>query len=366
VAIEHAEQTETHAAPPHGEHHRRKGLMEALLARCCGLDVHKASVAACVRGPGPDGAPEQLVRTFGTTTPELLALHDWLQAHGVTHVAMESTGVYWKPVYSVLEATFTVLLVNAAPIEQVPGRKTDVSDCAWIAQLRAHGLLRGSFVPPVMIRELRDLKTQIQERTRELNRLHKVLQDANLKLSSVATDVLGVSGRAMREALIHGSTDADVLAELARGKLRKKLPALRQALTGRFRSHHAFLLGQILAHLQYLDEAIADLSGRIAEVLRPFEAVVQRLLTIPGVQRRTAEVVLAETGLDMSQFPSAGQLSRTVSGQSRECRQTAQRQDPQRQQVVAHGVHRSRDRCGPYQDNRPGGILPSPHAPARP
>jgi len=150
--------------------------MEQLIARCCGLDVHKASVAACVRVPGPGGAPEQLVRTFGTTTPELLTLHDWLQAHGVTHVAMESTGVYWKPVYYVLETDFTVWLVNAAHIKQVPGRKTDVSDCAWIAQLLAHGLLRGSFVPPVMIRELRDLtryrKTQIQERTREANRLH--------------------------------------------------------------------------------------------------------------------------------------------------------------------------------------------------
>ncbi len=287
--------------------------MDRWIERGCGLDVHKATVAACLRVPGPAGKRTQEVRTFGTTTGELLVLHDWLAAHGVTHVAMESTGVFWKPVYYVLEASFTVLLVNAAHIKQVPGRKTDVSDCAWIAQLLEHGLLRGSFVPPPAIRELRDLtryrRTQIQERTRVANRLHKVLQDANVKLTNVTRQVLGVSGRAMLDALVQGTTDPAVLADLARGRLRTKLPALQQALAGRFRDHHAFLLGQILAHVDHLDAAVTTLSGRIEALLRPFAAQVERLLTIPGVQRRTAETILAEIGTDMTRFPSAAHLA---------------------------------------------------------
>src|SRR3989441_491666 len=226
---------------------------------------------------------------------------------------MESTGVYWKPVFYVLEEAFTCLLVNAAHIKQVPGRKTDVKDCMWIAQCLEHGLLRGSFVPPAPIRELRDLtrhrKVLIQERSRAANRLHKLLQDAGIKLASVATDILGVSARAMLDALVEGTTDPDVLADLARGKLRKKLPALRQALTGRFRAHHAFLLGQILAHLDYLEEAIAAVSAHIEEQLRPFTPQVERLMTIPGVQRRTAETILAEIGTDMAVFPTAGHLA---------------------------------------------------------
>ena len=287
--------------------------MDRWIERCCGLDVHKQTVAACVRVPGAQGRRTQEVRTFGTTTPDLLALQDWLAAHQVTHVAMESTGVFWKPVYYVLEARFTVLLVNAAHIKQVPGRKTDVRDCQWIAELLEHGLLRGSFVPPPVIRDLRELtryrRTQIQERTRVANRLHKVLQDANVKLSNVTHHVLGVSGRAMLDALVAGTTDPDVLADLARGQLRKKLPALRQALTGRFRAHHAFLLGQILAHLDYLEDAIAAVSAHIAEQLRPFAPQVERLMTIPGVQRRTAETILAEIGTDMAVFPTAGHLA---------------------------------------------------------
>ena len=287
--------------------------MDGWIERCCGLDVHKQTVAACVRVPGAQGRRTQEVRTFGTTTPDLLALQDWLAAHQVTHVAMESTGVFWKPVYYVLEARFTVLLVNAAHIKQVPGRKTDVRDCQWIAELLEHGLLRGSFVPPPVIRDLRELtryrRTQIQERTRVANRLHKVLQDANVKLSNVTHHVLGVSGRAMLDALVAGTTDPDVLADLARGQLRKKLPALRQALTGRFRAHHAFLLGQILAHLDYLEEAIAAVSAHIEEQLRPFAPQVERLMTIPGVQRRTAETILAEIGTDMAVFPTAGHLA---------------------------------------------------------
>jgi transposase len=194
--------------------------MERLIERVCGLDVHKQSVAACVRVPGPEGTREQHVRTFGTTGAELLALRDWLEARGVTHVAMESTGVYWKPVWYVLEEAVRCLLVNPAQVKQVPGRKTDVADCVWLAQLLEHGLLRGSFVPPAPIRELRDLtryrKVLIQERTREANRLHKVLEDAGVKLASVATDILGASGRAMLEALVHGTTDPAVLADRAR------------------------------------------------------------------------------------------------------------------------------------------------------
>jgi transposase len=287
--------------------------MDVILERCAGLDVHQATVTACLRLPGPNRKRTQVVQTFGTTTPDLLALRDWLAAHEVTHVAMESTGVYWKPVYYVLEDGFTLLLVNAAHLAKVPGRKTDVADCAWIAQLLECGLLRGSFVPPPPIRELRDLtryrKALLQDRTREANRLHKVLQDAGIKLATVATDILGVSGRAMLTALVIGTTDPAVLADLARGALRKKLPALRQALTGRFREHHAFLVTQLLAHLDYLDETIATLSAEIAGHLSPFAPEVTRLQTIPGVKQRTVENLLAEIGVDMTPFPTAGHLT---------------------------------------------------------
>src|SRR2546425_11673691 len=240
-------------------------------------------------------------------------LRDWLEAHAVTHVAMESTGVYWKPVFYVLEEAFTCLLVNAAHIKQVPGRKTDVKDCMWIAQCLEHGLLRGSFVPPAPIRELRDLtrhrKVLIQERTRAATRLHKLLEDAGIKLASVATNILGVSGRAMLEALVHGTTDPAVLADLARGKLRRKLPALRQALAGRFRPHHAFLVGQLLAHVDYLDEAITTMSEEVEGRLAPFAAQLTQLDTIPGINTRTAEVIIAELGVDMSCFPSDRHLA---------------------------------------------------------
>lgn len=287
--------------------------MDQLIERCGGLDVHRDTVAACVRVPGPNGKRQQDVRTFGTTAAELLALRDWLEAHGVTHVAMESTGVYWKPVFYVLEEAFTCLLVNAAHIKQVPGRKTDVKDCVWIAQCLECGLLRGSFVPPAPIRELRDLtrhrRVLIEERTRAANRLHKLLQDAGIKLASVATDILGVSGRAMLEALVRGTTDPDVLADLARGKLRKKLPALRQALAGRFRPHHAFLVGQLLAHVDYLEEAISLVSEEVEARLVPFAEPLTNLDTVPGINKRTAEVLIAELGVDMSFFPSDRHLA---------------------------------------------------------
>jgi transposase len=228
--------------------------MEWALERCAGLDVHKATIAACVRVSGQPGGRAQHVETFGTTAAALLALRDWLEAHGVTHVAMESTGVYWKPVYYVLEQRFTCLVVNAAHLKHVPGRKTDVQDCVWIAQVLEHGLLRGSFVPPAPIRELRDLtryrKSLIQDRTRAANRLHKVLEDAGIKLATVASDILGVSGRAMLAALVDGTTDAAVLADLARGRLRAKLPALREARAraARLRGGRAALAAPRPAH----------------------------------------------------------------------------------------------------------------------
>ena len=287
--------------------------MERQLERCGGLDVHKETVAACVRVGGRTGQAEQHVQTFGTTVGELLVLRDWLAAHGVTHVAMESTGVYWKPVFYALESDFTCLLVNAAHIKQVPGRKTDVKDCVWIAQLLEHGLLRGSFVPPAPIRDLRDLtryrKALIHDRTRVANRLHKALEEAGMKLATVASDILGVSGRAMLAALVQGTTDPAVLADLARGRLRGKLPALRQALASRFRPHHAFVIGQLLAHLDYLEEAITTLSAEIERVMAPLAEPLRRLDTIPGINQRTAEVILAEVGADMSVFPSARHLA---------------------------------------------------------
>lgn len=287
--------------------------MQQLLERVAGLDVHRKTVVVCVRVPAAHGERAQYVRTFGTTAADLVALRDWLEAHQVTHVALESTGVYWKPVFYVLEEAMTCLLVNATHVQKVPGRKTDVQDCVWLAQLLEHGLLRGSFVPPPPLRELRDLtryrKVLIQERTREANRLHKVLEDAGIKLATVATDILGVSGRDMLHALVAGTTDPDILADLARGTLRKKLPALRQALAGRFRAHHAFMVSQHLGHLDYLDEAITSLSGHIEEALRPFAAEQARLDSIPGVAQRTAEVLIAEIGVDMRQFPTAQHLA---------------------------------------------------------
>lgn len=283
--------------------------MERVIERAAGLDVHKKTITACVRVPGATRERVQDVQTFGTTAAQLLALRDWLAAHDVTHVAMESTGVYWKPVYYVLEERFACLLVNAAHVKQVPGRKTDVRDCEWLAQLLEHGLLRGSFVPPEPIRELRDLtryrQVLVQERTREANRVHKVLTDAGIQLASVASNVLGASGRAMLMALVEGTTDPAVLADLAQGKLRRKLPALREALVGRFRPHHARLVVHMLAHLDYLDETVADLTGQIEQALGPFVTEARRLDAIPGVGPRTAEILIAELGVDMRQFPTA-------------------------------------------------------------
>src|SRR5438876_5133364 len=288
--------------------------MDRLVERCAGLDVHKDSVAATVRVPGGGRERLQETRTFSTTTRGLLTLADWLASYGVTLVGMESTGCYWKPVYYVLEERFECWLLNAHHVRNVPGRKTDVADSAWICQLLEHGLVRPSFVPPKPIRELRDLtryrKAQIEERRREVQRLDKVLQDAGIKVSSVASETLGVSVRRMLDALVAGTHDPEVLAELARGRLRRKLPALQEALSGRFRSeHHGLLVAQILAHIDYLDETVATLSARIERVIAPFSRERELLQTIPGVARVGAEVLIAEIGVDMRIFPSDAHLA---------------------------------------------------------
>ena len=287
--------------------------MEVLYTRCSGLDVHKDTVVACVRLQDERGRAQKEVRTFSTMTQDLLALRDWLAAYGVTHVAMESTGVYWKPVYNLLEHDFGILLVNAAHIKAVPGRKTDVRDCEWIADLLAHGLLKASFIPPEPQRDLRDLtryrKVLIQERVREVNRLHKLLESANIKLTSVAKDVMGVSGRAMLKALLEGRTDPEMLAQLARGKLRKKLPELKKALEGRLRAHHRFMLERILEHLDFLDGEIEEISKEVAARMGPFQEELALLDTIPGVNQMTAENIIAEIGVDMSRFPSDRHLA---------------------------------------------------------
>ncbi len=287
--------------------------MDVIVERPAALDVHKAQVTACVRAPGADGKRESDVVQFSTTVGGLLTLRDWLAAHRVTQVAMEATGVYWKPVWAILEDDFELLLVNARHVKQVPGRKTDVKDAEWLCQLLEAGLLKASFVPPKPIRALRGLtryrKAQIKERQREANRLHKALEDTGIKLDCVATNILGVSGRAMLDALVSGTTDPEILADLARGKLRKKIPALKEALEGRFEELHALLIGSILAHLDFLDEQVERLSEAIEEQLRPFQGAVELLRTLDGIETRTAQNILAEIGTDMSVFPSAGHLA---------------------------------------------------------
>jgi transposase len=287
--------------------------MEVLYPRCGGLDVHKRTVVACRVTPGPDGPPVKQVRTFGTMTEDLLALADWLAAGGCTHVAMESTGVYWKPIWNLLEGAFELLLVNARHVRQVPGRKTDVRDCEWLADLLRHGLLRASFVPYRPQRELRELTryrtSLVRARAAEANRLHKTLEGANVKLGAVATDVLGKSGRDMLAALVAGETDPAALAELARGLLRKKLPQLEQALTADVGLHQRFLLAQHLAHIDFLEAAIAQVSAEVARRLRPLDEAIARLDAVPGIGREAAEALLAELGGDVSRFPTAKHLA---------------------------------------------------------
>ena len=287
--------------------------MDPIYPCCAGLDVHKKTVVACVRRVAPDGSVGREVRTYGTMTADLIALADWLDAEGVSHVAMESTGVYWKPAFHLLEGRFEVLLVNAQHIKQVPGRKTDVKDAEWIAQLLQHGLLRASFIPPPPVRDLRDLTRQraqlVRDRAGVVNRIQKVLEDANIKLAGVATDVLGVSGRAMLAALVEGHDDPEVLAGLARGRLREKADALRQALRGMVTDHHRFLLRTLLRQVGQLEGLIAEYTARIEEVVAPVAEAVGRLETIPGLGSRAAEAIAAEIGVDMAAFPTAGHLA---------------------------------------------------------
>jgi transposase len=287
--------------------------MDILYACCAGFDVHKETVVATVRRRLDNGKVHEETRTYGTMTAPLLELADWLEAEGVTHLAMESTGVYWKPIWNLLEGRFEMLLVNAQHIKHVPGRKTDVTDSEWIAQLLQCGLLRGSFVPPTPQRALRELTRQrrqlVHAKASVANRIQKVLEDANIKLGSVATDVLGVSGRDMLRALVAGQTDPVKLAELARGKLRAKIPALRLALQGRVTEHHRFMLGLLLDELSHLEGLIERLTQRITEVLpAPFAEALNRLVTIPGIDERAAENILAEIGVDMKVFPTAKHL----------------------------------------------------------
>jgi transposase len=286
--------------------------MRVVYERCAGIDVHKKNVVVCRITPNPDGGWHKEIRTFATLTDELLSLADWLRASQVTHIAMESTGVYWKPLYNLLEAEFGVVLVNAQHIKFVPGRKTDVNDAQWIAELLQHGLLKASYIPPVEQRDLRDLlryrTSLIQERTREVNRVQKVLEDANIKLGSVASNVLGVSGREMIESLIAGQDDPVQLAQLARGRLREKISELERALTGRMRESHRVLLKLHLEHIDDLNAKITYLSERVDHLFISFDTLqaIERLDAIPGVNPTIAQVILAELGKDMSRFPNAG------------------------------------------------------------
>lgn len=287
--------------------------MEVLYPCCCGLDVHKKSITACVLWAEPQGKVRKEKRRFLTFTRELLALAEWLRACGVRQVALESTGVYWKPVWNILEGQFEVLLVNAQHIKAVPGRKTDQKDSEWIADLLQHGLLRGSFVPPKPLRELRDLTryrvSLAEECNRIANRVQKVLEDANIKLASVASDPLGASGRAILRAILGGEEDAERLAEMSKGLLRNKLPEMRLALEGRVTEHHRFMLKELLDHQQFVEKKMAEVEAEIERRMRPFEAEVKRLDTIPGVDRVTAWSLIAEVGVKMEQFPSSAHLA---------------------------------------------------------
>jgi transposase len=287
--------------------------MQVIYPCCCGLDIHKKFVVACVLTTSQDGQVQKEIRTFSTMTDELLALVEWLRSTGCTHVAMESTSSYWRPVYNLLEGLFEVLVGNAYHMKAVPGRKTDIKDAEWIADLLRHGLLRGSFIPGPEQRHLRDLTRYrihlVEERARITNRLQAVLEDANVKLASVVTDIRGASARAILEALIAGETDPITLANLARGRLRTKRDLLAQAVVGRFTPHHAFLITEQLSHLDYLDEAMERVNTEIDQRLQEDHAAIELLDTVPGISQRAAEILVAELGSDLSRFPSAKHLA---------------------------------------------------------
>jgi transposase len=287
--------------------------MDVVYERCCGLDVHKKTVVACVVSSEPDGSVRKEVRTFGTMTDELLALADWLRARGVRHVAMESTGVYWQPIWNLLEDEFALQLANARHVRAVPGRKTDVRDSEWLADLLRHGLLPASVIPARPQRELRELTRYrtalLRERASEVNRLQKTLEGADIKLAAVASDVLGASGREILDGLVAGQTDPAALAGLAKGRLRAKQAELARALAGRFGPHQRFLVGQQLAHLDALDERLAQLDAEIDARLQSAADDLARLDAVPGIGRQAAEIILAELGADLGRFPSAAHLA---------------------------------------------------------
>jgi transposase len=286
--------------------------MEVLYPHCAGLDVHKDTVVACVRHM-LNGSVEREVRTFKTTTKELLALSDWLAGEGCSQIAMEATGVYWKPVWHILsDGEFELVLANAAHVKNVPGRKTDVNDASWLADLLAHGLIRGSFVPDPQTQEMRNLlrtrKQLVRERGRHVQRLQKTLEDANIKLDSVISDIMGLSGRRMIEALIAGETDPNALAALAHRRIKATPAELEAALRGRVTRHHRFLLGLHLQQIDAIDAAIDQIDPEVDALVEPFRTAVQLLTTIPGIDELSARVVLAEIGHDMGRFPTAGHL----------------------------------------------------------
>jgi transposase len=292
---------------------RTQAVWEAVIERCCGLDVHQKTVTACLLAGALDRQPRESVRTFSTTTKGLLELRDWLEEHSCSHVAIESTGIYWRPVFHILEDTVTVLLVNACHMKQVPGRKTDLKDAQWIARLLRWGLLKPSLIPPRPIRDLRDLcryrKKLTEQASAEKNRIQKVLEDANIKLASVASNVFGVSGRAMLEALLQGEMSPEETADLARGKLRPKIPQLIEALEGHVNEHHRFLIQMQMEHLEYLEKAIAQLHQRIDEKIKPYQHDVELICTTPGIDTVSAQHIFAEIGGDISVFPSEGHLA---------------------------------------------------------
>jgi len=287
--------------------------MQVIYDHCAGLDVHKGSVVACVMITGSDGKVQSASRTFGTVTADVLALSDWLREQKVSHVAMESTGVYWKPVHNLLEGIFELLVVNAQHVKALPGRKTDVKDAEWICDLLRHGLLRGSFIPARAQRQLRELTRHranlVQRRAQAVNELQKCLESTNIKLASVATDITGVSATEMLSALLAGQSDTSVLAELARGRMKAKKPLLEKALQGKVESHHRLILSQLLADISWLEEQLEEVNAEIANRLKDQQELLDRLDEIPGVNRRVAEVIAAEVGPDVRAFPTAAHLT---------------------------------------------------------
>ncbi len=287
--------------------------METIIERCCGIDVHKKTISACLVTGKADEKPKQTIRSFSTMTGDLLVCRDWLISEGCTHVAMESTGVYWKPIFNILEDHMEVILANARNIKNVPGRKTDVKDCQWIAKLLRHGLIEGSFIPPKPIRQLRDLtryrQKLIQQRSSEINRLQKFLEEANIKLASVVTDITGVSAQEIIQHLIREDMTTQEMAQLAKGRLRNKIEQLEQSLEGYLSNHHRLILRLSLQMIASYDEAIEKLDIEIDQRMEPHREISQRLETIPGVKKKTIETLIAEIGTDMSRFPSHAHLA---------------------------------------------------------